>query len=208
MSVRLRHHADTPHFQFASFQEGFVEKVRGARDARQVLGANLALVPTLEQSPDLLRARLDLIDTARERVIATRTIQESASRPFEFLDRTYRESAAMLGLVPRVATAPEDLGVRGAGTLRFYLQGSGRIRAGESLEERRRAVEDLELACRTEPEAVAPRAALAVACLRMQDLTQDRAWLTRAGDRRARGRRARATRDRSPTVRSRSCSRA
>ena len=44
------------------------------------------LVPTLELQPDLMRARLELVDAVRERPIATRTVETPSALPYAFLD--------------------------------------------------------------------------------------------------------------------------
>ena len=180
LNARLRKHIDAPNFQITSFSEGLSENVHTAPDARKVLGANLALITTLEQGPDLLLARLELRDTAHDRVVASRRIQTTASQPFEFLDRTYRESAAMLKLAPRGGDVRAAYGIRGAGTLRFYLQGIGRLQVAKNADETKRAVGDLELACRTEPDAAVAVAALASAQHLMFEYGNDRDWLAKA----------------------------
>jgi hypothetical protein len=60
---------------------------------------------------------------------ASREIRIPRSESFAFLDRLARESAAMLGL-PAAQDVRAALGVRGAGTLRFHLQGLGHLLAG------------------------------------------------------------------------------
>src|SRR5262249_31101651 len=89
--------------------------------APQVLGANLALVPTLELDTDVFRGRLDLRDTAREKVIRSRRFEAPAAQPFVFLERMNRNAGVMMRLTPlREPVSAGD--VHGAGTLRFYLQ--------------------------------------------------------------------------------------
>ena len=180
LSGRLQRHQSQPGFQLASFREGVDEKLTSATDAHKVLGTNLVLTSSLEQRSDVFRARLDLWDAARDRIIRSRTIEVSTSRPFELLDRMYSETAAMVGLTPRLTGASAEIGVRGTGTLRFVVQGIGRMRRAQTEPEARRAVEDLELACRTEPEAAAARAWLASAQLKTYLVGDDRAWLERA----------------------------
>jgi len=180
LADRLRRHTETPGFQMASFSGGVDEGVSTAAEARNVLGVNLAVIPTLEQDVDVLRARLDLMDTARGRRLATRTVQVPAAQPFDFLDQTYRGAAELLGLKPRGGYAMSVIGVRGAGTLRFYLQGIGRLRAAHDAEALKLASSDFEVACRTEPGAAVARAGLANSQVRLHLLTKDPALLTRA----------------------------
>ena len=168
LSSRLQRHTNTPGFQLASFADGFDENVRTAADARRVLGATLALRTVLEQRTASLRARLELIETAHQRVLGSRVVETPVERPFEFLDRTYHDAAELLALAPHREDAASECGVRGAGTLRFYLQGLGVLCAARSADEARRAVDQLELASRTEPDAAAVKAALATAGLRLQ----------------------------------------
>ena len=180
LAERLRKHTDTRGFQLASFAVGMDEGISSAAEARKILGVNLAVVPTLQQDADMLRARLDLMETARGRRLATRTVQVAAARPFEFLDQTYRATAGLLGLEARGGDPAAVYGVRGAGTLRFYLQGIGRLRAARDADALKQAVSDLELAGRTEPGAAVVRSALATAQLRLHLATKDPALLALA----------------------------
>ncbi len=180
VAERLRKHTDVPGFQMASFAEGVDEGVASAADARKILGVNLVLIPTLTQEADLLRARLDLMDAASGRRLATRTVQVAAAQPFDFLDQTYRAAARLAGLRARGGDARTACGVRGAGTLRFYLQGIGRLRAGRDSSALNQASIDFETACQTEPEAAVARAGLASAQLRLHLLSKDPAMLQRS----------------------------
>jgi len=180
LANRLRKRQDHAGFQLASFSEGLSEKMASAADARKVQGVNLALLTSFEQRTDALHARLDLWDAARGRKIASRTVEVSISQPFVFLDRVHRDAVRMLRLPARDKDAANACGVRGAGTLRYLLQGLGRYRNATTREQARRAVEDLELACNTEPEAAMPLAWLSGAQLKCFKLGDDRAWLDRA----------------------------
>jgi eukaryotic-like serine/threonine-protein kinase len=180
LHARLQKHQDQPGFQLASFQEGLDENVHAATDARQILGANLALVPTLEQKTDVFRARLELWDTASGRSLGARTIEAPASRPFDLMERLYRETIMLLKLSARNRDPVAVNGVRGAGTLRFLLQGIGRMRSATDGAQAQRAVADLELACRAEPEAAIPRVWLGNAQLKTFLLMGDASWLERA----------------------------
>jgi len=180
LSTRLRKQQDRAGFQVATFIEAFDEKLSSAADARKVLGVNLALLTTFEQRPDALHARLDLWDAARGQRIASRAVDEPISQPFVFLDHVHRDAARMLRLPERPGDAVTESGVRGAGTLRYLLQGIGRHRSATTLEQERRAVDDLELARNTEPGAATPPAWLASAQIKCFTLSNDRAWQERA----------------------------
>ncbi len=180
LNTRLQKHQDRAGFQLGSFQESLDEKLASADDAHRAQGANLALRLTLEQRTDVFRARLELWDAKRGRQIASRTVETPISRPFEFLDGLYREAVRMLRLSPRSGDAAFETGVRGSGTLRFLLQGIGRTRTATTEEQARRAVDDLELACRTEPDAGLARGWRSVAERKCFTLGADRAWLDRA----------------------------
>jgi serine/threonine-protein kinase len=180
LAGRLQKHQARAGFQFAPFAETVDEKVTTAEDARKIQGVNLALLSTIEQRADVFRARLDLWDAARGRVIASRTRETQVSKPYEFLDHLHGDVARMLRLHESGADAASEWGVRGAGTLRFLLQGVGRARTATLEAQARRAAEDLELACRAEPGAAIPRAWLSFAQQRVVSLGGDRAWLDRA----------------------------
>jgi tetratricopeptide (TPR) repeat protein len=177
LNARLGRHQQTPGFQLASFQEGLDEQVQSAADARKVLGVELALRPTIERHTDTFHARLDLWDTAHERILRSRTIETPVAQPFVFMDRLYRNAALMVGLTP---IEPPTRDVRGAGTLRFVMQGIGRQASASTVEQAQRAVADLEIATRTEPEAAGAQAWLALAELKAYKLGNDHAALERA----------------------------
>ncbi len=176
VSERLRKHSDAPGFQMATFGDAVAEKIHSPAEARKILGVNLALVPTIEQTSDTYRARLDLIETRHGRRLGSRTVQVAAAQPFVFLDRVYEAAVAMLRLAPRRAIAP---GIHGAGTLRFYVQGLGRMRAGGP-GAAQRAIADFEIGCNMEPESAAMRAGLGLAQFNASVASGDSALLKRA----------------------------
>ncbi len=173
LHARLHQHTRAPGFQMASFVDALTEKVDTAPKARQILGATVVLIPTLEQDTDVLRCRLTLKETGRDRVIAERSIETPVTEPFGFYDRIYREAARLLHLDEDRRDSRTLLGITGAGTLRFYLEGLGRLRTAESAADAARAVATFEDACRTEPDAAPPRAALASAEFRAYRLGAD-----------------------------------
>jgi len=180
LTQRLQKHQMQSGFQIGTFVDAMDEHVHTAVDARKALGANLALVPTLEQRPDVFRGRLVLWDTGRGAIVASRVVETPVSQPFLFLDRLYRDATGMLGLAPRLGDAASEIGVRGAGTLRFLVRGIGRMRSATTPAEAERAVEDLELARRAEPESPGALAWLAAAQRRCFTLGSDRRWLDKA----------------------------
>ena len=180
LALRLQRHQDDPAFQMASFEESVDEKLGRVEDARKLLGANLALVPTLVQTANGLRARLELREPLRSRLVAARTIEVPLNEPLVFADTLYNTSLELLRLSKRGAGARHELGVRGAGTFRFLAQGIGRMRSGEPATGVQPALQDFEMACRTEPEAATARAWLAAAQLRRYEQSQDSSWLARA----------------------------
>ncbi len=180
LTARLQKHQDRSGFQLASFQDVRDGKPGTAVESRKVLGVNLALLTTLEQRSDVFRGRLDLWDAVRGKVLGSRVFETPASRPFEFQDRLYRAAVDLMRLTARQGEASSEFGVRGAGTLRFLLQGIGRIRNAGSADEAGKAVEDLQLACRTEPASAAAMAWLAAAQLKGYNVSDDRGWLDQA----------------------------
>ena len=177
---RLSRLQDWPGFQIASFAETYPSAAGSAGEARRSFGSNLALIPTIELREDRLLARLELRSPDGERVLGRRVVDVPVSEPFMFADSLYHSTLAMLGLPRRRSPAQADVGVRGAGTLRFLLQGIGRRRAAETVEEKQRALADLENAHRTEPGPAAPLAWLALAQVNLFNATKDSTWLARA----------------------------
>ena len=180
IGLRLQKHQVEPGFQIAPFVQGLNEHVSTAADARKILGVNLALIAVFEQRSDVFHARLELWNTARNRTIAMRVVETPVAQPLQFLDRLYREAASMLALRPSREDAVAAYGVRGAGTLRFLLQGIGRLRTSTGAAESERAVEDMELARRAEPEASSVLGWLASAQRQVYEQGKDPRWLVQA----------------------------
>jgi serine/threonine-protein kinase len=111
-----------------------------------------------------------------------RDVDVPVQQPFAFVDSLYHAALALVHLPMRTQTAQADLGIQGAGTLRFLFQGIGRRRMAESLESKQRALADFETAYRTEPEPSAPRCWLSLAQATMFNATHDTTWLARAED--------------------------
>src|SRR5262245_20521168 len=180
LATRLARLQSRSGFQIHTFSDCYEEKLRTAGDARKALGANLVLVPQIEQRANRLYARLELREPVRERLLGERTVDVPLAEPFAFADSLYHAALHVLRLPMRPQTAQADVGVLGAGTLRFLLQGIGRRRAATPAEERQRALQDFETAYRTEPDPAAPRAWLAAAQAGLFSTTRDTTWLVRA----------------------------
>ncbi len=180
LAARLQRHQDQPSFQMSTFQESLDDKVGSAEDARKLMGANLALVSTLELTATALRARLELREPVRGRLVGARSIDVPLSAPQVFMDSLYSKTVSLLGLPQRGARARYDPGVRGAGTMRFLAQGMGRSHLAETDADLKLARDDLETACRAEPDAAAPHVRLAAAELRTARRTKAPVWLDRA----------------------------
>ena len=180
LSIRLMRQQDQPGFQMATFNESYQEQLASAADAHRTLGANLVLAPSFEQRENRLRARLELREPVRDRSLGVRTVDVPLAEPFAFADSVYHAALLLLRLPMRTQTAQADIGIRGAGTLRFLLQGIGRRRAAQTVEAKQRALVDFETAYRTEPDPAAPRTWLALGQITLFSATKDTAWAVRA----------------------------
>jgi serine/threonine-protein kinase len=180
LAARLQRHQDDPDFQMSTFQESSSEKLGRVEDARKLLGANLALVPTLIATGNGLRARLELREPLRGQLISARTVDVPLDEPKRFADTLYSTTLQLLRLSARRADRSFDLGIRGAGTLRFLSQGIGRLRASGPKDDLQPALDDLEMACRSEPDAATARVWLASAHLKVYLRSQDSTALARA----------------------------
>ena len=170
---RLNRLSAAPGFQMAPFWKVVEDSIQTWSEARKGLGVNLVLIPRLEQQPDAYHLRLDLIAPRDGRRIASRSVTIRASQPFEVLDQLYGAAASMLHRPVPGPGGPAEYGIRGAGTLRFYLQGLGRSRMTRTTQDAQRAIADLTSACQLEPESGIARAALAQALLRDYQITRD-----------------------------------
>jgi tetratricopeptide (TPR) repeat protein len=180
LATRLQRQQDRPGFQIATFTESYDAKLASSADARRSLGANLVLAATIDQHENRVRARLELREPLRDRVLASRSVDVAVAEPFAFADSLHQAALAMLRLPMSARTAQADVGVRGAGTLRFLLQGMGRRRTAVTTEDKQRALADFETAYRTEPDPAAPRTWLAWGQVSLFEATHDTSWLSRA----------------------------
>src|SRR5262249_21356925 len=170
LASRLQRHQNEPGFQLVPIRESRGEHLASVTDARKLLGANLALVSSFEQSGNTLTGHLELREPLRGRLIGERTIQLPQSEPLVWSDSLYRSALALLHLPLRPGN-PAEIGVRGAGTLEYLARGIGCIQTAESESDLARGRDDLETAFRMEPEAALPRAWPATAGLRTHPQT-------------------------------------
>jgi serine/threonine-protein kinase len=180
LAARIARHQDQPGFQALTFGESWDEHLASAGDARKAYGANLALRTTLEQRGNQLHGRLELLEPRHERVLGTRVVDVVVDEPYVFADSLYHGALSLLRLPMRTSAPGAGLGIRGAGTFRFLLQGLGRRRSASDDAARRRALDDVETASRMEPDAAVPRVWLAWAQLTQYGASQDSTWLVRA----------------------------
>src|SRR5262249_24989598 len=84
--------------QIASTTEIRARKVTSARDAREQLGANLALGGSVEYAGDVIRIHCELIDTATGRVIRAEAVTVPASDVFSVEDQVVSTVLRMMGI--------------------------------------------------------------------------------------------------------------
>ncbi|MBU1700275.1 MAG: protein kinase [Candidatus Eisenbacteria bacterium] len=179
-----------PSLQVASFMNTIQLGIKTPSEGRELLGANLVIAPLLLSDGRKLQGTLRLLDPVSGRRLRFRTIEAPLSRPGEFINAAFVQSAEMLGLS---AGSPAQrhliiYGTEGAGTLQFYLAGLGRILeihrnrdavAAADTIQILEAVNSFERATNIDPDHAPSYAGVARGCRLMYKAMGDAAWLGR-----------------------------
>lgn len=179
-----------PSLQVAPFMETLRLGVDGPVHGLELQGANLVIRSVVSADRHTIRATLTLVDPILGRQLRSRSVETPRARPHEFLNETFVETSAMLGL-PTDNLEPSKLlayGTEGAGTLQSYFEGLGQtlsvLRGKDSVSAADtttllRAVASFERAARIDPDHAPSLSGMAHACRQMYRATQDTAWLDR-----------------------------
>jgi tetratricopeptide (TPR) repeat protein/TolB-like protein/predicted Ser/Thr protein kinase len=113
--------------QVTSAAEVRSRHVSNAAQAREELGAGLALEGTLLRAGNTIRVNYALVDTATRKQLRAETITADASDPFALQDRVASGIVRMLELElkPQERKVLQSHGTQVAGAYDFYLQGRG-----------------------------------------------------------------------------------
>jgi tetratricopeptide (TPR) repeat protein len=164
--------------QVASVADGIKNDVKNPVEAREFLGANLALQTDIDFDDRGLGGEVQLVETSGGRTLRRASLA-GAPDARTFLRRALQKSAEMLELTTESVPAERllGLGTEGAGTLDFYLRGLGRLSEAGDTTEIGAALRWFRLADRTDPESPMNLTAMARADQRMYEKTKDKSWL-------------------------------
>jgi serine/threonine-protein kinase len=179
-----------PPLHVAPFMETLWLAVDEPSEGREFQGANLVIQSGMRRDRESLRGTMTLLDPGSGRRLRSRRIEGPRSKPYEFLERAFLEMGDMLGFSPE-GLDPRNLtiyGTEGAGLLRFYLDGLGRIlevqrgsmavSASDSAQIRK-AVKSFQRAANIDSDHAPSLSGLSGACRKMFKASGDTMWLER-----------------------------
>jgi eukaryotic-like serine/threonine-protein kinase len=157
--------ARTSPLQVPSALEVRTKQVFTIQRARSQFGANLVLVASWQQTQDVARINLSLVDSKTGRQLRTETITEPATDLFRLQDQVVLKASRMLQLQLSTAKAAA-LTSHGTSLLEaydFYVQGIGYLQRYEQLDHVEAAIDLFRHAIEADPEYAQAQAALAQA---------------------------------------------
>jgi serine/threonine protein kinase/tetratricopeptide (TPR) repeat protein len=163
-----------PGLQVVSARELQKENVASAREARDALGANLALDATLRWNPERIRATVRLVDTATRAVLRTGEVEGPRDDAPAMQGRLVGKVAQMLQLEPREAERRLPQEPRPAqGAFELYLQGRGHLQRYDRIESLESAARAFDRAVERDPTFALAWAGKSEAALRRYTSTRD-----------------------------------
>jgi serine/threonine-protein kinase len=168
--------------QIASAAETRVRKVTNAKEAREQLGANLALGGTVQYIGDKIRIDCALIETATGRTLRTEVVNAAAADVLGAQDQVVKAVLRMMGISldsnERNALGPYGTLVPGA--YDFYLQGRGYLLNYDRAENIDRAIALFRRALDIDSRDAMAYAGLGEAQWRKFEATQSSVWVQEA----------------------------
>jgi serine/threonine protein kinase/tetratricopeptide (TPR) repeat protein len=153
LAAKLGQIADRYPLEIVAASEVRAHKVTDAQQARTILGANLALEGSLQQSGSTVRVIYSLVDTRSLRQVHSGVITADASNPFAVQDRVLEEVLNNLD----IELAKEDRGRMGShGTAQpqaydSYLRGRGYLQEYDRPENLERAIAAFQNSLKADP---------------------------------------------------------
>ncbi|OZC03503.1 serine/threonine-protein kinase [Rubricoccus marinus] len=157
------------------------QEVESASEARDELGANLALSGTVLQKGGRVYLTLNLLDTRTSRQIQSVLIQMAASAVGELQTRALQAISEMLGLEGEASTSAHlARGSSNPDALKHYMDGLGYLEQNADNDDLGRAVSLFESAIQQDPTFSLAYARLGEASLQQYEVTRDSSWIGRA----------------------------
>jgi serine/threonine protein kinase/tetratricopeptide (TPR) repeat protein len=171
-----------PSLQIAPASEVRSRQIQTAENARKAVGANLIVTGNIQELDGRFRVTTNLVDTASERQLDTRTISASATDALSLQDQLVAAIVEMLGLkvnpAERAALTARD--TRIAAAKEAFLQARGYFQNYDRPENVDHAIALLEEALRLDPIYAAAAAAEGEAHWRKFESTKDPKWIEAA----------------------------
>jgi len=166
-------------FQVASLNEIRSRKVTTPQEAREQVGANIALTGSLEYAGNLVRIHCRLVDTKSGTTVRTKSFNADASNPLAVQDSVMEAALSMLGfsLLPEERAAMAGLGTRQPGAFDFYLQARGYLLNFDRIEDLDNAITVFRKALEIDSRYALAYAGLGEAYWRKHELTKSNVWV-------------------------------
>jgi len=161
--------------------------VRDPEEARSEMGANLALRTRLQTRSDGWHARLTLIDTRHDQILAERTVEARNRDALGLARDVVAASVDMLHLDESGDLAPPRFATEASGAFAAWLEGMGHFHAAQDSAALAQSMDDFKRARSIDPECPLSATGLSHVALRMYRFTKQLPWLEEAE---AQGRRA------------------
>ncbi len=156
------------------------QDVRSVREARRLLGVNLAVTGSVQRTQDGVRVTINLVDAGQARQLASRVLDSPAGELSGLERRLLGAVAEMLTLEVASGGALRASGTEVAAAFEHYLRGRGYLQRFDKPGYLDRAVEEFQGALEADPDYPAALAGLGAAYLARHEVTRELSWLTEA----------------------------
>ena len=168
--------------QIASAAETRTRKVTNPQEARQQLGANMALGGSVEYLGDQIRITCSLIETATGRTLRSETVVVPATDVFGLEDQVLNAVLRLMGISLK-ASERDVMGMHGTpipSAFDFYLQGRGYLLNYDRIENIDRSIAIFRRALEIDSRYALAYAGLGEAHWRKYEATQNTVWVDAA----------------------------
>jgi eukaryotic-like serine/threonine-protein kinase len=179
LTVKLSQLTASHNLQVTSAAEVRSRHVSNAAQAREDLGAGLALEGTLLRAGNTIRVNYALVDTGTRKQLRAETITTDASDPFALQDRVASGIVRMLELElkPQERKVLQSHGTQVAGAYDFYLQGRGYLQGYDKPENIDSAISVFQRALSLDPNYALAHAGLGDAYWQKYQAGKEASWV-------------------------------
>ncbi|HEV1994144.1 MAG TPA: tetratricopeptide repeat protein [Candidatus Acidoferrum sp.] len=179
LTVKLSQLTASHNLQVTSAADVRSRRVSNAAQARDELGADLALEGTLLRAGNTIRVNYALVNTGTLKQLRAETITADASDPFALQDKVAAGIVRMLELElkPQERKVLESHGTQVAGAYDFYLQGRGYLQGYDKPENIDNAISVFQRALSLDPNYALAHAGLGEAYWQKYQAGKESSWI-------------------------------